>query len=70
MILLFFVSKDPAKWNFWHSGCVVICFVDGHMRYIVGVRFIEPDITGLMDQAPTLRHSLIEKTALCMSLFV
>ncbi len=40
------------------SGCVVICFTDGRVQDIVGVRFIEPDITGLMNQAPTLRHSL------------
>ncbi len=36
------------------SGCVAIRFADGRIQYIVGVRFIEPDTTGLMNQAPTL----------------
>ncbi len=44
------------------SGCVIICFADGRIQYIVGVRFIEPDITGLMNQAPTLRHRSLYAT--------
>ncbi len=48
------LKKDPTKRNFRHSSCVVICFADGRIQDIVGVRFIEPDITGLMNQAPTL----------------
>ncbi len=48
--------------DFRHSGRVVIRFADGRIQHIVGVRFIEPDITGLMNQAPTSRwHSLIKK---------
>ncbi len=39
------------------SGCVVIRFSDGRIQYIVGVRFIEPDITGLMNQA--LRYDMV-----------
>ncbi len=41
------------------TDCVVIRFAGGRLQYIVGVRFIEPDITGLMNQDPTLRHSLL-----------
>ncbi len=47
------IVKTCAKWNSRYSGCTVICFANGRIQHIVGVRFIEPDITGLMNQAPT-----------------
>ncbi len=30
------IDKDPAKWNFRHSGCVVIRFADGRIQYVGG----------------------------------